>query len=90
MTLRGNIDLSGPESAVVPRAALMQDEEGTYVFTVAEGVAHKTPVSLLTETDTEAAVKEAFAAGTQVVVAGNAALKDGMKVRLPAEKSGAE
>ena len=59
----------------------MEDADGTYVFTVDGGVAHKLPVSVVAENETEASVKEALAAQTRVVVTGNAALKDGMKVR---------
>ncbi len=90
MTLQAAFAVPLPKGAVIPRAALMQDENGTYVFTVDGNVAHKLAVSPVMETETEAALKEPLTAGTKVVVAGNAALEDGMSVRETATKGDSE
>ena len=88
MTVAGRIELPSPPGAVVPRAALMEDADGTFVFTVDGGVAHRQTVSVVAESESEAAVKETLAEQTKVVVTGNAALKDGMKVREAATQGG--
>jgi hypothetical protein len=88
MTIAARIELSAPPGAVVPRAALMEDADGAFVFTVDAGVAHRQPVSVVAESDAEASLKEALTEQTRVVVAGNAALKDGMKVREAAARGG--
>lgn len=90
MTLKGAVSIPVAQSAVVPRAAVMQDEEGAFVYTVVENTAHKMPVTIRAENDAQSALVEALAAGTRVVVGGNAALEDGIKVREEENAGAAE
>ena len=78
--LKAEVDLSSSEADTIPRSALMEDEEGTYVYTVDKDVAHKTPVKILKENNEEAALAD-LPAGTSVVISGNSSLDDGVHVR---------
>ncbi len=81
MTLKGKIALAGYTGAIVPHAALMEDGHGKYLFTVQNGIAHKTYVTVAFDDDKDAVLKNALTAGTTVVISGNAALNDGEAVR---------
>jgi RND family efflux transporter MFP subunit len=81
MVLQADIRLPPKPGVVVPKAALMTDSGGTYVFVVAKGAAHRRNVSLTLETGRQALVARGVAPNDAVVVAGNAGLQDGMAVR---------
>ncbi|MBU6476033.1 MAG: efflux RND transporter periplasmic adaptor subunit, partial [Alphaproteobacteria bacterium] len=81
MTLKGKIALQSYTGAIVPHAALMQDARGAYLFTLRNGTARKTYVSVAFDDDKDAVLKDGIAADTPVVVSGNAALNDGDAVR---------
>ncbi len=87
MTLKGKIDLAAYTGAIVPHAALMEDGGGMYLFTVADGLAQKKYVTVAFDNDKNAVLKGALAAGTPVVVSGNAALNDGDAVRISRDNS---
>lgn len=74
------IELPAHQGVIVPRAALLEDAEGTFVFTVAAGKAHRQSVQLGAETERSVLLAAGLEAGAQVVVAGNAALQDGLAV----------
>ncbi len=82
MTFVGHIRLAPRQGIVVPHAALQADQDGTFVYVVVNGVAHKRPVSVAFETDREALVSDHLAQGERVVVEGSAGLEDGMAVRV--------
>lgn len=80
--LEADVWLSARTGIVVPHSALMADARGSYVFAVAEGVAHRRNVRVAFDTPQNALVAQGLRAGEQVVTAGNAELEDGMHVRV--------
>ncbi len=81
MTLEGRIDLPPQRGLLVPRNALMIDEQGTYVFIVRKGIAHRRNVAVSLETDSGALLARGVSANDQIVIDGNSGLVDGMTVR---------
>ncbi len=59
-----------PGALVVPRDAVNDSPNGSFVFVVKDGKADQVPVSVLTDDGTNAAVSGALAAGDKVVVEG--------------------
>ena len=70
-----------PGATVVPRAAVLYDQEQPYVFVVQKSAAHRREVKLGAEDDDRAAIAQGLRPGERVVVEGAAALDDGMAVR---------
>lgn len=66
----------------IPYAALLDDGGQPYVFVVAKGVAHRRDVVSGPVGGDRVAITSGLTAGDQVVVEGNAALDDGVKVRM--------
>lgn len=66
---------------VIPKDALMTDIQGTYVYVVRNGVAHRRAVALALESNGRALIARGVAAGDRVVVTGNAGVADNMAVR---------
>jgi RND family efflux transporter MFP subunit len=79
--VRGDIQLAKQESWVVPRSAVLSDDEGDYLFQVAAEHAHRVAVQKGTEQDGMVAVQGKFDAKAPVVSVGNYELEDGMAVR---------
>lgn len=70
---------------VVPRAAVLQDGKGRYVFQVTRaGAAHRVPVVVQIENGERYGVEGALDAARPLVVSGNYELHDGMAVRVAA------
>jgi len=67
--------------AVVPRAAVVFDETGPHVFTVAGGKAHRIFVKTGLDHGSDIEVAGALPAGAQVAVEGAYELQDGMAVK---------
>ena len=78
MTLVAHINLPERKGILIPRAALLEDAAGPFVFTLAGGKAHRQAVKILVETDESALIGDGVAAGARVVIAGNAGLEDNM------------
>lgn len=74
------IQLSLHMAWVVPRSAVLKDEQGTYIFQVRQGKAHRVNVTTGIESDGLIAVKGPFDTGDPVVRLGNYELSDGMMV----------
>jgi membrane fusion protein (multidrug efflux system) len=75
------------EKVVVPQAALIADQEGTYVFAVEDGKAVAKRLKLGGESGTDVVVDEGLSGGELVIVEGLQALRPGVSVRaapLPA------
>lgn len=73
-------------AVVVPRSAVLKDDQGTFIFFVAEnGTAHKTYVQTGIETTREVEILKGLQAGQSVVWQGNYELEDGVKVRVEGE-----
>ena len=70
-----------PAATVIPRAAVLYDQEQAYVFVVQASAAHRRDVKLGAEDGDLIAVSQGLTPGERVVVAGASALDDGMAVR---------
>ncbi len=79
-TLVARVELPPADGVVVPRGALLEDEQGTYLFAVVDGKAQRQAVKVGAETEASALITEGVDASTEVVVSGNAALEDGVAV----------
>lgn len=82
-SVTGVIVLKRSESVAVPRAAVLHDDQGDYVFVVKAGVAHRVGIQAGTDDGTWIAVDKGLQSGDQVVTLGNYELQDGMAVREP-------
>lgn len=73
------------QGLVVPRQAVLEDEDGAYLFQVKDGKAIRVAVEMGVETDSETEVSgEKLAVNLPVVVLGNYELADGAKVSVSA------
>jgi RND family efflux transporter MFP subunit len=80
--VRGTIVLGRHGGAVlIPRAAVLYDQDQPYVFTVAGNAAHRANVGLGAEQGDKIEVTKGLAPGARIVVEGASALDDGMAVR---------
>lgn len=79
--VQGAITLSDNRGLAVPRAAVLRDAQGAYVFVVREQVAHRVNVKIGADDGEWIAVSGDLKAGEPVVVLGNYELTDGMRVR---------
>jgi len=75
------ITVKAVHSLAVPRSAVLSDDEGTYVFIVKSGIAHRINVQAEIDDGTWIAVSGDLKAGDRVVTLGNYELTDGMAVR---------
>ena len=66
----------------VPRSAVVFDETGPHVFTVAGGKAHRIFVKPGLNRDDDIEIAGAIPAGAQVAVEGAQELQDGMAVKV--------
>lgn len=82
MPMEARITLKREEGLTVPRAAVLLDSKGAYLYVVKDGTAHRVEVTRGVETAERLAVSGALKAGDEVVVVGNHELKDGMAVRV--------
>ncbi len=91
--MSAQIPVSLPEVLVIPRSALVSDDNGTKVFVVNAGKAERTLVTVLAEDDTNAAVSGPdITAGTVVVTEGASILDEdhlGVVVMPAASPAGA-
>ena len=67
---------------VVPRGAVLEDGETSFVFIIEEGYARKTPVVTGIETGNEIAILSGLSDTDQVVVRGQRGLSDGVPVSI--------
>lgn len=75
------IPLAEQTGVLVPVNALVETGSEPHVYVVKDGVAHRTPVTVVSRSDEQVLV-EGIAEGDQVVVAGQNRLYDGAPVRL--------
>jgi RND family efflux transporter MFP subunit len=68
-------------AAVIPRAALLYDQDKPYVYVVAKAVAHRRDLVLGASDDERVEAASGLDVGDRVVVEGASALDDGMAVR---------
>jgi hypothetical protein len=79
------ITLGAGDAWSVPRQAVLSDEQGSYLFQVAGGHAHRVAVKVLGETAQTYGVDGRIDPALPVVVLGNYELRDGMPVREGAQ-----
>ncbi len=79
--LRGEIEVEQKDALVVPRDAVLPDEDGSILFTVRDGhaVEHKVVIGLQTDTLTEV-TGEDLQVGDEVITVGIHQLENGMAV----------
>jgi len=80
--VRGDIAAGGHAGLVVPRAAVVFDETGPHVFTVAGGKAHRLFVTVGLDRGEDIEISGKIPAGAQVAVEGAYELQDGMAVMV--------
>jgi membrane fusion protein (multidrug efflux system) len=79
--VRVNIESGAPqEKIVIPQAALIADQQGTYVFAVEDGKAVVRRVKLGMEVGSNIAVESGLKAGEQIIVEGIQGVKPGAPV----------
>jgi membrane fusion protein, multidrug efflux system len=79
------------EKLVIPQASLIADQEGTYVFVVADGKAVVRRIRVGEESGTGVTVDSGLTAGDLVIVEGLQSLRPGTPVRatpMPAMTTG--
>ncbi len=79
--LTAEIPLNVHTGLTVPRSAVLQDQQGTYVFLVVHGLARRVNVTTGLSSDQWIEIKDGLKAGDKVVSVGNYELLDGMSVR---------
>lgn len=77
----GEIVLVKAHGPAVPRSAVLNDDDGAYLFVVRGGKAHRVNVQTGPDDGEYIAVTHGIKAGDRVVVLGNYELEDGMTVR---------
>jgi RND family efflux transporter MFP subunit len=80
-SLSADIRLYAHTGMTVPRSAVLQDEQGTYVFRVVGGKAQRVAVTTGLESDQWIEITSGLNPEEAVVAVGNYELKDGMPVR---------
>lgn len=81
MQVKGVIELAQQTPWTVPRSAVLTDANGTYVFQIANGHAHRVDVKVIAQSTTETGISGDLDPRRKVVVLGNYELTDGMAVR---------
>jgi RND family efflux transporter MFP subunit len=80
--LQAEIRVQSSKCATVPRAAVLTDSAGSYVFQIAHGLAKRVSVKTTQEDDRYIAVSGVLDITLPVVTLGNYELEDGMKVMV--------
>ena len=83
--VRTEIRIDQQTGWTVPRSAVLSDAQGSYIFQVHDGKAHRVNVKTGLEHGGLVLVQGAFASGEPVVSLGNYELRDGMAVRGSAQ-----
>lgn len=79
--LIAEIRLNAHTGMVVPRSAVLQDQQGSYVFRVVDGKAQRVAVTTGVESDQWTEITSGLQPDEAIVNVGNYVLKDGMPVR---------
>lgn len=89
MFTRLSLELERADAAVLaPAEAILTEPSGErYVFIVDQGKAHKRTVEIGIEQEMMVQILGGLTAGQRVVVAGQAALRDGQPISLPGQKN---
>jgi membrane fusion protein (multidrug efflux system) len=80
--VRVNLEVGSPkEEVVIPQAALIADQQGTYVFVVEDGKAVVKRVKPSGESGTNVVIESGLSGGEQVIVEGLQGVRPGVAVR---------
>tara|TARA_R110000868_G_scaffold56546_3_gene174936 strand:- start:5957 stop:7006 length:1050 start_codon:yes stop_codon:yes gene_type:complete len=79
-TMVAHIFLPPVDGVLVPRTAILEDAEGTYLFVNEGGKAQRKNVVIAVETDSSSLIASGITKGDRVITTGNAALDDGVSV----------
>jgi HlyD family secretion protein len=71
-----------PRALLVPRPAVLSDQEGPYVFVVENGRVQRKPVAIDVASATDDAILRGLNEGDVVAIPGTAELSDGMRVSI--------
>jgi RND family efflux transporter MFP subunit len=90
--VKARIAVESAHGLIVPRAAILPEEDRYSLFTVQDGRAHKHLVHLGLETEDRVEIRDgdSLKAGDEVVILGNYVLEDGMRVTIDATPSAAK
>lgn len=81
--IRGTVTLAGADGLIVPRSAVLPDDDGFSLFTVDQGKASERKVSIAAQDDQFMQISgDGVASGQMAVVVGNMELEDGMSVKI--------
>ena len=78
-----------PDTVVAPREAILIGQNGNYVFTIVDGVAHVQPVEVTRTQDGQTVVTKGLKGGETVVVDGSLLLVEGSRVETRDTQKGA-
>ena len=84
-TMVAHIFLPPKTGILVPRSAILEDAEGTYVFVDDGGKAHRKNVKIAVENDKSSLIADGVSEGDKVITGGNAALDEGVPVHEGAQ-----
>ena len=87
-TMRADILLAEMSAEIVPRSAVLRDQDGAYVYTVNGSKAQRVNVTVVYESANETGIQSTLPKDAVVVISGNYELSDGMSVR--AKNSGTQ
>jgi RND family efflux transporter MFP subunit len=74
---------AGQPMVVAPKASVLQDSEGLFVFLVVDDRVRRTAVELGEEVGDDVEIRSGLSGGERVAVTGVAGLEDGSRVRIP-------
>lgn len=84
-TMVAHIFLPPRHGVLVPRSAILEDAEGTYLFVDDGGKAHRKNVKISVETDKSTLLASGVSEGDRVITDGNGALDEGVPVHEGAQ-----
>jgi len=79
--LKGKIQTASHPALIIPRSALLTDNEGSYVFSIQNGVAQRMNIHTGQSSHEWVEVTQGLSAGKQVISHGNYELQPGMKIQ---------
>lgn len=83
--ITGLIHLAEQRALTVPQSAILEDNEGHYLFRVDDNKVKKVYVTVVLERENFAAISSGVQMGEKVVVTGNYELQDGMDIRVQSQ-----
>jgi RND family efflux transporter MFP subunit len=85
LPIKAEIKITGVKSWVVPRNAVLKDEQGAYIYQIKQNHAIRVSVQTGLQTNASTAISGAINPNLNIVTLGNYTLEDGMAVREQAQ-----